>query len=259
MTKTATTGSHLPSDVELAQIVEALGPFDPPPEHRFEPEFKGAPPRSIPPELYQGPYCRLQKWRSLHPIRNRRHAVALQLGADRQDMGTVPAPAPVSPVDWRGFPRLFRPDMARIRRQTRALCLRRGGDAVGGENRRFPSLPEVCQKHSSRVRVCRRVPVPRSGDRQTGCRYRQVRGPSDRHAILRAFLSGRGLRHRGLPPIEALETTNVRLAGPPILSGERREDRPPPHIGANPMAGCCRGGFLRGRLGHLRLWEVPAR
>jgi hypothetical protein len=45
-----------PQEDELLQFEQVWGPFDPPANYRFEPEFINPPPRPIPPELYQGRY-----------------------------------------------------------------------------------------------------------------------------------------------------------------------------------------------------------
>lgn len=49
-------------NVDPLQKVEAqFGPFAPPLQYEFEPELIGLPSRKVPPELYDGPYCRKQR------------------------------------------------------------------------------------------------------------------------------------------------------------------------------------------------------
>jgi hypothetical protein len=45
----------------LQQFEQKFGPFDPPPQYKFEPEFNTPAPRPIPAEMYQGPYCRRRR------------------------------------------------------------------------------------------------------------------------------------------------------------------------------------------------------
>lgn len=52
---------HVPSTSELQEFEAKFGPFVPPADFQFEPEFRYPPPRTIPAEVRQGPYCRKQQ------------------------------------------------------------------------------------------------------------------------------------------------------------------------------------------------------